>query len=390
MAGVTTRAPIRVAHVCSSDLAIPALMPFCVPLLERGWEITMITPYGPNVETPRPKGMSWLPFALRRRMHPPSDVIGTLQLARYLAQGRYDIVHTHNIKAGHIGRVVAAAMRVPIVVHTIHGMAYSRDTPPLKRTAHATLEKIASLGCDMVFSQSQEDRDMYLATNVIAPDKLMLIGNGINLRRFDPRTIDQTLRATTRRELGIGPDEILFISAGRLIVEKGFVELFEATGLARREDPRIRLAVAGPVDERSDALDAATLDRARGQGILLLGRRTDMPALYAASDVVTLPSWHEGMPRVLMEGAAMGKPLLATDACGCREIVQPPRNGLLVPVRDARALADAMVKLARDEALRVRLGKENAIEARERYAIERSVGMISDAYDRLLAREGRV
>lgn len=348
----------------------------------------MITPYGPHVETPRPRGMHWLPFALRRRMHLPSDVIGAAQLARYIARYRYDIVHTHNIKAGQIGRVVAAGMRVPVVVHTIHGMAYSRDTPRLKRTIHATLEKIASLGCDMVFSQSREDLDMYLAEDTISPEKLRHVGNGIDLRRFEP-SASAAARAATRRALGIAPDEILFVSAGRLIVEKGFIELFDALELAHAQDRRIRLAVAGPVDERSDALDTATLDKARARGILLLGRRSDMPELYAASDVVTLPSWHEGMPRVLMEGAAMGKPLLATDVCGCREIVRPPRNGLLVPVRDAQGLARAMVTLATDEPLRARLGRENAAEARELYAIEGSVQRINDAYEQLLHAAGR-
>jgi glycosyltransferase involved in cell wall biosynthesis len=351
----------------------------------------MITPYGPHVEAPRPDGMHWLPLALRRRMDPAGDLLGALQLARYFARGRYDIVHTHNIKAGQIGRVVAAAMRVPIVVHTIHGMAYSRDTPPVRRVMHATLEKIASLGCDLVFSQSREDLETYVATNVMSREKLVLIGNGIDLSKFDPAgpAATSTRRGDTRRALGVSANEILFISAGRLIVEKGFVELFEAAELARRVVPLVRVAIAGETDERNDTLDAATLDRARQQGVLLLGRRSDMPELYAASDVVVLPSWHEGMPRVLMEGAAMGKPLLATDVCGCREIIVPPRNGLLVPVRNPRALADAMITLARDPELRARLGRENALEARAQYAIERSVGLINDAYDDLLARTRR-
>jgi glycosyltransferase involved in cell wall biosynthesis len=378
---------IRIAHVCSSDLAIPALMPFNQPLLDRGWEVTMITPDGPHVAK-RPHELRWLPFALQRRLHAPSDVVGTLQLVRYFARDRYHIVHTHNIKAGHIGRVVATAMRVPILVHTIHGMAYSLDTPPVKRLAHAALEKIAAYGCDIVFSQSREDRDTYLATHVTTADKVLVIGNGINLTRFDPDRFSAADRAATRRALGVADHEVVFLSAGRLIREKGFVELIEATELARSRCPEIRLAIIGAADDRTDTLDAETLDAARAKGVLLPGRRDDMPSLYAASDVVTLPSWHEGMPRVLMEGAAMGKPLLATDVAGCREIVVPPRHGLLVPVRDARALADAMVRLARDPAWRAQLGRDNAAEARELYAIERSVALVNEVYDRLLAQEG--
>ncbi|MBA3538044.1 MAG: glycosyltransferase family 4 protein [Deltaproteobacteria bacterium] len=378
--------PIRLAHICSSDLAIPALMPFCTPLLARGWEITMITPDGPHVASGRAAGLAWRPLALRRRMHAPSDVVGTLQLASYCLRDRYDIVHTHNIKAGHIGRVVAMSMRVPVIVHTVHGMAYSLDMPWPKRTAHALLERFASLDCDLVFSQSREDRDTLLASHAVSAERLVVIGNGIDLRRFDAAAPSvQAVRDTTRAALGIRPEEIVFLSAGRLIREKGFIELFEATERANRDDPRIRLAVAGPTDERADALDQGILDRARAAGILLLGARSDMPALYAASDVVVLASWHEGMPRVLMEGAAMGKPLLTTDVRGCREVVEPPRHGLRVPVRDAEALAGAMRQLAADEPLRTRLGIANAIEARERYAIGRAVSLVNEAYDRLLA-----
>ena len=379
------RETIRLAHVCSSDLGILPLLPFCTPLLARGWEITMITPPGPNVERATALGMTWLPLALRRRMHLASDVHGSLQLASYFRRGRYDIVHTHNIKTGHIGRVVASAMRVPIVVHTIQGMAYSQETPPVMRAVHGALERIASLGCDYVFSQSREDRDTYLASHVIAPDKLEVIGNGIDLAKYSPRPTDPATRAAVRSALGLAAGDILFLSAGRLIVEKGFVELFEAAIAAARIDPRIRLAVAGPSDERVDALEPASLDAARAQGILLLGQRSDMRDLYCASDVVVLASWHEGMPRVLMEGAAMGKPLLATDVRGCREVVEPPKHGLRVPMRDAKALADAMVRLAADAAWRSQLGRENASEARERYAIERAVERVDAAYDRLLA-----
>lgn len=375
--------PVRLAHVCSSDLSIPALMPFCRPLLARGWEITMILPDGPHVAGGLAAGLRWRPLALRRRLHPPSDVVGTAQLARYFLRDRYDIVHTHNIKAGHIGRVVATAARVPLLFHTIHGMAYGLDSPPLARHGHALLERIASVRCDVAFAQSREDAATYVRSGVLPADRVVWIGNGIDLATFDPVRAGAA-RAVTRAALGIAPDEVLFLSAGRLIVEKGFVELFEAAARARSVDPRVRLAVAGDLDQRRDALAPEVLARARAAGVLLLGRRADMPALYAAADVVTLASWHEGVPRVLMEGAAMGKPLLASDVRGCREVVVPPAHGLRVPVRDAGALAEAMLRLAGDEALRARLGRDNAEEARALYAIERAVERVNVVYDRLL------
>jgi glycosyltransferase involved in cell wall biosynthesis len=132
------------------------------------------------------------------------------------------------------------------------------------------------------------------------------------------------------------------------------------------------------------------LDAARAAGVLLLGRRADMPRLYAASDVVVLASWREGLPRVLMEGAAMGKPLLASDVRGCREIVRPPENGLLAPVRDADALSRAMRQLAADPVQRAAWGAANAREARERYDIRAVVPRVFAVYQRLLDAKGLI
>jgi glycosyltransferase involved in cell wall biosynthesis len=210
----------------------------------------MITPEGPHAAAARAHGLRWLPLSLERRLSLRTDVRGSLELAAYFRRERFDIVHTHNIKVGHIGRVLAAAMRVPIVIHTIHGMAYSLDTPSLQRHVHALLERIANLGCDLVLSQSQEDRRTCIATGAISPDRIEVIGNGIDLRRFRPAATD-AVRAAERSALGLRPDDVLFVSAGRLIREKGFVELFEAFRRARAREPRIALGRA--VYRRSSA-----------------------------------------------------------------------------------------------------------------------------------------
>lgn len=380
---------VRLVHVWSSDLGIPASLPFCRPLLARGWEITFICPDGPHVASALAAGMRHLPLALERRLNPPSDVRGTWQLARHLRAGRFQIAHTHNIKVGLISRVVSSAVGVPIVVHTMHGLAYSLDTPPLKRFGHAALERIASRNVDVILAQAEEDRRTVLATRTTVADKVVLIGNGIDLRRFAPDAHPSDMRRAMRAAIGVGEQEIMFLSAGRLVREKGYGELFAAAARARAQDPRIRLVVAGAADDaKADALDPSVLDAARHDGVILLGDRSDMPQLYSAADVVTLCSWREGLPRVLMEGAAMGKPLLASDARGCREVVRPPRNGLLVRMGDASAIAAGMLRLAAEPALRDRLGRENAAEARTRYDIDLVVAKVVGVYYDLLARKG--
>lgn len=381
---------VRLMHVLSHDVGIPASMPYCMPVVKRGWDVSFACPVGPNAKIARDQHMRVLPLALRRSIHLRSDLAGAAQLIHYFRSERPDILHTHNIKVGHLARVLGALARVPIVVHTLHGLAYALDTPALKRRGHALLEWFASRRVDVVLAQSDEDRRTVIDSGAIEAGRVELIGNGIELSRFTPGDWTTAARRQVRAELGIGGEDVLFLSAARLVREKGFVELFEALALARRRDRRIRLAVAGEIDEeKADALERALVERARADGVLLLGRRADMPQLYAAADVVTLISWREGLPRTLMEGAAMGKPLLAADARGCREVVRPPANGLLVPVRDPVALAEAMLRMTSAREQRDAWGEANAREARRRYDLNTVVARVVAVYDRLLAEKGR-
>ncbi|MCA9178675.1 MAG: glycosyltransferase, partial [Planctomycetales bacterium] len=212
--------------------------------------------------------------------------------------------------------------------------------------------------------------------------------NGVDLRRFDPGRFSQEQRSQFRAALGVGAQDVLFFSAGRIVCEKGFAELFEAHERAVRQNPKIRLAIAGPEDiERGLGIDRQMTDRARDNGVLLLAERSDMPELFAASDVVVLPSWREGIARVLIEGAAMGKPLIASDARGCRNVVQPGW-GLVAPLRDARAISAAMLELAGNERLRAEIGSHNAAAAREKFDLDRVLARVDAEYSRLLRAKG--
>jgi glycosyltransferase involved in cell wall biosynthesis len=373
---------IRVAHVWSSDMGLSLSLPFLRPLLARGWEVYGICPPGPRLAAVERAGVRWLPHPIERRLRPASDARGAAVLLRYFRRLGLDVVHTHNIKVGLVARVLAAAARVRVVVHTHHGLAFSMETPPVARAAHAAMERAANAGVARLFVQSEEDRHTLLATGAAPASKIDLVGNGIDVARF---AFDAVRRASARAGLGIAEDEVLFLSAGRIVREKGFVELFDAAARAARRDRRIRLAVAGPIDaEKRDVVDADALERARRAGVLVLGERDDMPDLCSAADVVTLVSWREGLPRVLMEGAAAGRALLASDVRGCREVVRSADLGVLVPPRDPAALAEAMVALAADPLRRATLGARARIEAEARFDLSRVVARVVAAYDTLL------
>ncbi len=379
---------IRLAHVWSSDIGLALSLPHVRHLLDRGWEVYGICPPGPRIAAVERAGVRWLPHPLERRINPITDVKGFRALYDTCRKHDFHIVHTHNAKTGIMARWAAAAARVPVVVHTHNGLIYSLDSRPAFRYGAAVLERLAHEVCDRAFVQSQDDYDCLIQTHGARARVLELVGNGVDMSRFDPKRFDSAARSAIRTELGIEEDEIVFFSAGRIVCEKGYNELFEAYGQVHRDNQRVRLAIAGPEDtERGLGIAPEVLETARSNGALLLGERSDMERLYAASDVVVLPSWREGIARVLIEGAAMGKPLIASDARGCRNVVRPGW-GLVTPLKDPVELARAMQTLASDPELRARIGAHNAIAARKEYDLKRVLDRVDATYAELLAAKG--
>jgi glycosyltransferase involved in cell wall biosynthesis len=174
----------------------------------------------------------------------------------------------------------------------------------------------------------------------------LIRGSGVDTARFSPdpqRRFDRT------------PVSILF--ASRLLWEKGLAELIEATRMLSERRVSAVVRIAGEPDPGNpSAVSRATLEQWRAlPNVELLGHRDDIDRLLAQADIVVLPSYREGTPRILLEAAAAGLPLVATDVPGCREVVRADENGILVPVGDAKALAGALERLALDPAARERM-----------------------------------
>ena len=194
--------------------------------------------------------------------------------------------------------------------------------------------------------------------------------------RFSPHRIGAEDRAALRRRIGVRPGERVVGFVGRLVYEKGLMELLEAA----RARPGWRLLLVGPGEcgAKRDAIAPEIL--ASRPDVTWLGLQEDMPALFAAMDVAALPSHREGLPRSLVEASAMGIPAVATDIRGCREVIDPGRTGLLVPPRDPGALRSALEALMEDPARRRRLGRAARSRAREVFDERAVLERIERAY----------
>ena len=203
-------------------------------------------------------------------------------------------------------------------MNTVHGLYATEDDAWTRRGPVYALEAVAARFSDAELIQNPED--LALMQRLHLTKHARLLGNGVDLARFDVTRFSPDARRAARAAIGARDDTIVVGAAGRLVAEKGYPELFEA--MAALDPARYLLVVAGTEDrDKPDALSPAILEAARRRGVVLAGHRDDIETLYAAMDVFVLPSHREGFPRVAMEAAAMSLPVVTTDVRGCRQVV---------------------------------------------------------------------
>ena len=390
MVGVTDRRSpaFKVMHLTTVDSSLRYLLrPQLTAVRDRGGEALGVSAPGPDVESLERDGIRHVPLtASTREMDPLADLRAAAQLWRILRRERPDVLHTHNPKPGLYGRVVGRAARVPIVVNTNHGLYATEADGRLRRTVVLALEAVAARFSHAELVQNTEDLGLLVRRRVNVRRRTRLLGNGIDLRRFRPDALGSVGRAALRAELGAGSGDVVVGMVGRLVAEKGVLELLAA---ARVLDDRYVVVVIGPDDPaKPDALDRETVREAEAAGVRFLGLREDVDRLYGAMDLFVLPSWREGFPRAAMEAAASGLPVIATDVRGCRQVVDHGVTGLLVPSRDPDALAKAIHTLGEDPTARAAHGAAGAAKARREFDERRVVQIVLHTYASIADRKG--
>ncbi len=310
---------------------------------------TRVTEHGERI---RAEGFALHPLRWRRGSNGPGASLAAIaEIARLYRRERPDLVHHVALKPAVLGSIAALVAGVPAVVNAVTGFGFVAASPSLharllRRPMSAVLAKLIERRNSRVIVQNEDDRTLLLTLNPAAAARIAIIrGSGIDLGRF-----------AVTPEPPAPPVVAGF--AGRLLVDKGIPTLVEAQQRLQRRGIDLRLAIAGTPDpDNPSSVDAASLALWRDlPGISWLGQVEDIRALWRQAHIAVLPSRREGLPKSLLEAAAMARPLIATDVPGCREIARAGVNALLVPPDDAEALAAALERLAGDAALRQRFG----------------------------------
>ncbi len=387
---------VKVVHLSNFDIGIQIhARNLNRYLRDQGYSPYAVTHPGRVIrqDTVTPDGIPVKVIPFPSRITPFADLASLVKLVRYFRQENFDIVHAHTIKPGLLGRIAARVARVPVVLYTIHGFHFHDQMKPAQIAFYGFIERIGASLSDLLLSQNQEDIRTAVRMSIAKPDKIRHLGNGIDIRVFHPSRVTPELVKAKREELRIPNGHKVVAMVGRLVREKGFYEYFEAaTILKRRGIPAVFLSV-GAVHEKKGAVDPIGLIRKFGLvGYLhFLGLRHDIPDLLAAVDVLVSPSYAEGIPRNVMEACAMGKPVVATDVRGTREIIENGVTGILVPPKDPAALAEAIQKVLLDGELASAMGKAARAKA-EQMMDERAFFIRTDRFYRelLYQRQPRV
>jgi glycosyltransferase involved in cell wall biosynthesis/ribosomal protein S18 acetylase RimI-like enzyme len=381
----------RVVHITTTDISLELLLgPQLEAFGRAGFEVVGASAPGPYVDALARRGVGHV--ALRhatRSVAPFEDGQALFELVGLLRRLRPAIVHTHNPKPGLYGRVAARIAGVPVVVNTLHGLYALPEDPGPKRAFVYALERLAATCSQAELVQNPEDV-IVLRRLGVPETKLAVLGNGIDLSRFDPASIGTDDKEVARLELGATvPSDVVVGVVGRLVREKGLPEVLEAAQRLRHHRPELRFAVIGPEEpHKTGSLRREDRAAAVAAGVRFLGSRDDVVRLYRGMDLYVLASHREGFPRSAMEAASMGLPIVATDIRGCRQVVDPGVTGLLVPARDPAALTEAIAGLAADPDRRLRMGAAGREKAIREFDQQRCIDLTLSIYRRLLTQAG--
>ena len=294
---------------------------------------------------------------------------------------RPDIVHTVAMKPVLYGAAAARLAGVPAVVGALTGLGYVFSSSDIKARLLRPLVRRAlrwALGGarNTCIVQNPDDAALVAGLGIERHRIVIVLGSGVDTARFVPSPEPE------------GPLRATMVS--RLLWDKGVSEFVEAARVARAQRPDLRFTLIGVPDEGNPAaVPLAQLEGWRDEGLVdWQGHRDDIPAVWRESHIAVLPSYREGLPKALLEAASCGRPLVAADAPGSREIARDGESGLLVPPRDPAALAAAILHLAGDPALRARLGAAGRSLVERHFSEDRIAAETLALWRRLLESAG--
>jgi len=355
---------------------------------ERGYRLTVVTAPGPALDAFAVReSVDAHAVTMTRRISPRADAESLTRLVMLLRRLRPDIVHAHTPKGGLLGMTAAVAAGVSRRIYHMRGLPLV-TAHGVSRVLLTASERTSCALASEVLAVSHSLRGVALSSRLCAPSKIRVLaggsGNGVDTDRFDLARLGDEARAAMRARHGIPEDAVVIGFVGRLVKDKGVVELMAAFEALARTRPALHLLVGGIYEERDPVPPETRSALKKHPRVHLLGFVDDTPPVYAAIDVLALPTYREGFPNVPLEAAAMRRPVVATRVPGCVDAVEDGVTGTLVPAGDAEALAGALGRYVDDADLREAHGRAGRTRVETSFRRERIWEALAGVYDELI------
>lgn len=319
-------------------------------MVASGWKVFVMAPQDKYSQYFEIHGIRFVRLIISRRgVNPFKELLAIWRIYVIYNRIQPDFINLFTPKMAIYGSFAARLAGIKNVVSSITGLGYAFINKGILHFIVRAMYKVTFQGVSQVIFQNSNDKEMFLRYKLIPPKKVYLVkGSGVNTEYFTSHVNDNRLNGN-----------ITFALISRMLWDKGVGEFVEAAKSTKRNLPTVKFLLVGSPDYGNpNTVPKKFLEDQNANGCIeWIEHVDDVKPFIVKSDVVVLPSYREGLPKVLLEAASCGRAIVATDVPGCREIVEHGINGLLVPPKDANSLAEAMLKLAKDPGLRLQMGQ---------------------------------
>jgi glycosyltransferase involved in cell wall biosynthesis len=382
---------VRILQVTAIPVtALRFVVPLAHALREAGHEVEFATGPGLGLDAIEAHGFRVHRLPISRNLLTARTLHAVGALRSLTRAGRFDVVHAHTPAAAAVARPAARRLGAR-VLYTMHGSFWGTGVPAWQRALFTMMERRLGRWTDLVLTVNPEDAADCVARVGVPERSVRLLpagGAGVAPEFFLSEEEASGLRRAIRERLGLGADEWVIVYVGRTAAAKGMGTLARAFAhLAADEDAARLLVVGGALEGEGDVYSKerflAEVGEQAAERVVWEGFKERVPPFIAAADLLVLPSRREGFGMTLAEAAAMGRPVVAAETRGARAVVEPGVTGLLVPVDDAGALADALTQLLRDREGASRMGAAARQRAAERFTRESVLGTYLEVYEEM-------
>ena len=322
--------------------------------------------------------------SLVRNISLHNDIKALFKIYKIIKENNYDIVHTHIAKAGVLGRIAAKIAGVPHIIHGVHGITFPDQINIFKRELFKNIERLCGLFTDKFITVGDDMKQKYINAKVGNPKDYTTIRSGMELSQFiNAADNEQKKILSLKEDLGLKDDDLLIGMVSKLEKRKGYKYFLEVAKDIVEEFPNVKFLIIGNGSEY-DTLVKKVNRMNLNNNVIFTGYRTDIADVFSILDIKVLTSLWEGLPRVLVQAAAVAKPIVTFNVDGAWEIVDEGKNGYIVPMRDTKAMTRKLKLLIKDDKLRRKMGKCSQEKVSNDWTIENMVKETDRLYKSLV------